>query len=238
MINTFLAFFTRQINIIDALGCVPNQMAGITGREDAYLFKKIAYVCLLDYFASLRFHPSACGQPPKKNNERFKRSLEECTGWDVGSLVSLAFLEERLQKMAPDGRLHKYVYERLKAFGSDFGGTISAKEIDEEPETLLKLASEEKEERAIGSCRHYSIMYRYRNNLVHQARRPGQACEILGEDTSEACYFTYINDSSLHLLYPMSLFKRLCNSSLHNLVGYLTLNNLNPYQLEDDDIYF
>jgi hypothetical protein len=139
-----------------------------------------------------------------------------------------------LPKASSDGRLAKHINQKLTNLGNDFGDTVCAEDVDEKPEELLELASTEAEEEAVLYCQHYSILYRYRNNLVHQARRPGGAAELLGEDQTEACYHTYAGDSSVYLLYPVGLFRRLCISSLENLGRYLDKSKLDPHELEDD----
>jgi len=160
----------------------------ITGREDVTLHKKIAYVSFLDCFAGLRFHRAAYGQLSRENKKRFIRFLDQYADWRVGGMISLSFLSDRLPKASSGGRLDRYIYQKLSSLGNSFGDTVSAADLDEAPESLLELASTETEEKAILHCQHYSIMYRYRNNLVHQARRPGGASEILGGDKNEACY--------------------------------------------------
>jgi hypothetical protein len=234
MLDNFMDFFRRQIEVVNALGCTPNETAGLTGREDVTLYKKIAYVSLLDCFASLRFHRAGYTQLSRNNNKRFTRFLKECAGWKVGCLISLAFLSDRLPKASSEGRLAKYINQKLTNLGNNFGDTVCAEDVDESPEGLLALASTETEEDAVFYCQHYSIMYRYRNNLVHQARRPGGAAELLDQDQAEACYHTYAGDPAVYLLYPLGLFKRLCVSSLENLGRYLEKNNLDPHRLEDD----
>ena len=111
---------------------------------------------------------------------------------------------------------------------------VCAENADERPANLFVLASNEAEEVAILNCQHYSIMYRYRNNLVHQAKRPGGASEFMGQDQTEACYHNYTGDPAMYLLYPLGLFRRLCESSLEKLGKYLDENKLDPHLLEDD----
>jgi len=231
--ETFREFFRRQIEVVDALGCLPNEMVGITDRENVTLYKKIAYVSFLDCFASLRFSKDAFGKPSRNNRKRFIDFLQQDAAWEVGSMISLSFLNEKLLNVKTDGKLVRYINEKL-CLGYDFGDTISAAKIDESIEPLLKLASTEAEKKAIRDCQHYSIMYRYRNNLVHQARRPGRASENLGKDNDEACYHTYAGKSVLYLLYPIALFKRLCVTSLNKLGRYFEENKLDPLALEDD----
>ena len=233
-IETFVVFFKRQIEVVNALSCLPDEMVAVTAHEDVTLHKKIVYVSLLDCFASLRFHEAAHGQLARHNKKRFTLFLKECADWNVGGLTSLVFLDDWLQEASPGGRLAQYVTEKLTILGNDFGDTVSAIDVDEEPETLFKFSSTEAEKEAILHCQHYSIMYRYRNNLVHQARRPGGACEMLGENQSEACYHTYAGNPAIYLLYPIALFKKLCTSSLENVDHYLQENNLDPYGVEVD----
>jgi hypothetical protein len=234
MLGNFMDYFRQQIEVVNALGCASNETAGLTGREDVTLYKKIAYVSLLDCFAGIRFNRAAYAQLSRKNNKRFTRFLEECGGWEVGGLISLDFLRDSLPKASADGRLSKYINQKLSKLGNDFGDTVCAEDLDESPAKLLALASTEAEEEAILHCQHYSIMYRYRNNLVHQARRPGGAAEFMGQDQTEACYHNFAGDPAMYLLYPLGLFRRLCESSLEKLGRYLEENKLDPHQLEDD----
>jgi len=234
MLGNFIEYFRKQIKVVNALGCAPDEIVGLTGRENVTLYKKIAYVSLLDCFASVRFNRHAYSQLFKKNNIRFTRFLEECGDWEVGGLISLDFLRDRLPKASTNGRLSKYISQKLSNLGNEFGDTICAKDVDESPAKLLALASTEAEEEAILHCQHYSIMYRYRNNLVHQARRPGGAAEFMSQDQTEACYHNYAGDPAMYLLYPLGLFRRLCESSLEKLERYLEENKLDPHNLEDD----
>ena len=98
MLDDFMGFFKRQIELVNALGYTSNRMVSITGQENVSLYKKIAYVSLLDCFASLRFHKAAYGQLFKQNNKRFTRFLGECANWRVGGLISLTFLTEKLPR--------------------------------------------------------------------------------------------------------------------------------------------
>jgi hypothetical protein len=91
-------------------------------------------------------------------------------GWKVGGPISLAFLSYTLPRASSDGRLAKHINQKLTNLGNAFGDTVCAEDVDESPEKLLALAFTEAEEEAVLNCQHYSIMYRYRNNLVHQAR--------------------------------------------------------------------
>ena len=134
--------------------------------------------------------------------------------------------------------LATYVSKKFNSFGKNFGDTISAMDIDEKPENLFKLSFREEEKKAIRHCQHYSIMYRYRNNLIHEARRPGEASEMMGENQDEACYHSYADDPSICLLYPLDLFKRLCFSSIESLGTYLRDNKIDPFSLEKENRFF
>lgn len=226
-IDSLISFFENQVEVVNALS-YPSKEADVT------LYKKIAYVSMLDCFSGLRFHKAAYPELHKKNKMRFTRFLEECANWDVGCLISLTFLNNRLSKKSSDGSLAKHVNNKLATLGNDFGGTIDAKSVDESPKQLLALASTEIEEKTILSCQHYSILYNYRNNLVHQARRPGGAAEFMGQGKIEACYHNYVHNSAIYLLYPLGLFKRLCSNSLENLKNYFEENSIDPQKLEDD----
>jgi hypothetical protein len=238
MLENFVSFFYRQIDIVSTLSSISIEETTKSERKNIDLFKKIAYVSLLDCFAGLRFNRTTHGQLSRHNNKRFTRFLEEYADWKVGKLISLVFLSDRLAKVSSDGKLVKHVNQKLGNLGNSFGDTVCADNIDEAPEALLSLTSTEAEEEAILHCQHYSIIYRYRNNLVHQARRAGGAIESIGEDQAEACYYAYPSDSTMHLLYPTALFRRLCINSFENLWRYMEKNKLDPDKLEDDPKYF
>ena len=119
-----------------------------------------------------------------------------------------------------------------------FVNSVNISEIDEEISALKNLSINEKEEELIEYCQHYSILYRYRNYLVHEARSPGGTMQSMAIDQYTACYHQYVNDERLHLLYPVGLMKRIVTNSVELLREYLKKKQIDPYERVEDVIRF
>ena len=101
------------------------------------------------------------------------------------------------------------------------------------PDELLKLSMNEKEEKAIWESQHYSILYRYRNFLVHELRQPGEGMEFMGR--GKPCYHGYIKKPGRwHILYPIEHFWYLVQTSINRMNEYFKEKQINPYDYFSD----
>lgn len=122
------------------------------------------------------------------------------------NLVSLPFLEDQLTRFGlGKSRLGTHVSKKVGSFDMDAGGHLGISQIDEPLATLSTMASTEREEEAIADQQHYSLLYRYRNYLLHEWREPGSSMEI-DSLRSEPYYHGYVRDPKWYLVYPMQVF--------------------------------
>src|SRR5690606_1097183 len=158
--------------------------------------------------AGIRFPPSTFPELARSNRARFLRFLAEHATWEEASLVSVPFLSSQLEAKGLDrSALAMHVAEKLSAYSTEMPIALRAVRLDEAPGTLEQLAKSEAERVAIEHCSHPSILYRYRNHIVHESRIPGYAMEIYDEPTAHYC--SYINDPHWRLAYPFLMFERI-----------------------------
>lgn len=88
--------------------------------------------------------------------------------------------------------------------------------------------------KCIKRCRHFHLIYGYRNYLVHEFREPGYAMELFGEGQTEPSYHSYLNNPVLRLLYPVGFFRRLAEQVVATLEAWFIENDENPYNRVHD----
>jgi len=233
-IERFIGHFEKQVQIIDKLSF---SLIEEDEDEKLYIQKEILLVSLIDSLSNIRFNKINFPQLAKKNRERFVRFVKEYSEWKDGNLVSIVFLRDNFSKEFKNNPLFKYIDEKVKNY-TQLDQWKAVNEIDEEVTELKLLAVNEKEEEAIEYYQHYSILYRYRNYLIHEARKPGYGMEFMSYEKDFAIYHSYINDETLHLLYPIGLIKRITCDSISNIKTYFKEQNINPYAFVNDTLRF
>ena len=194
-IEQFCSYFRRQLEVISQLDVDWNSLPG-SAIEDYQVrfYRKTLLVVGLDTLAGIRFPKSKYPVLARQNRERFTRFVKEFACWFDGDRVSLPFLKDNLsQRHLVQGTLGSHVTNKLSQFSVEAGGHLEVSQIDEPSEPLLNLAQAEQEEEAIVECQHYSLLYRYRNYLVHQSREPGTSMEV-NSLHSEPYYHGYVDD--------------------------------------------
>ena len=234
-IEEFCSYFTGQAQVIDALDLNQGKLSGLSFEDfQIRYYKKVLFVTAIDTLAGVR---SAEVNYPKlwqQNRDRFIRFVKEYSKWNNGDLISVPFLYDQLNShKGCRGELIDYLKNRLNQFGINFG-SVGISDMDVKSNLLLSLAKDEKEERVIRDYQHYSILYRYRNYLIHESREPGRGMEGIGSD--EPYYHQYRDDEKWHLIYPTGLFQTLLIQSIKNLKEYLLKNRLDPFKLLKEDI--
>jgi len=229
-INDFCSFFEHQLNVIKKLDVDWDSLPDLAPEDHQVRFyRKTLLVVGIDTLAGIRFPRAYFPDLYKKNRMRFIRFLKEVAQWTEGESVSIPFLNERLDKAnLGDGTLGRYLKNKLAKFDVTAGGQPRLTQVDEPAEQLLPYATSEKEETAIFDLQHYSILYRYRNHLVHGYREPGHAMEI-DSLSSEPYYHSYTDDKRWFLVYPMQMFVNIFQSSIQGLKAYLIENGIDPY---------
>ncbi len=228
-IEFFCDYFRDQVRVINALTVNVNAAQGTDQeRHQIRFYKKVLLITHLDTLAGIRYSEGRYPLLNKKNRERFIQFLSASGVWPSGNLVSIPFLVEHTRNgKISNGRLKDFVTAKLKNNFEKGSFNVRASIIDEPFERLLELATTEQEEKLIGEHRHFELLYRYRNYLVHESREPGNAMEVVPED--EAYYHGYINEDRLFLAYPIDLFVGILERSIAYVEDYLKANRLDPY---------
>ena len=228
-IEFFCGYFADQAKVIGALVVDETQAEGTDQeRHQIRFYQKALLITHIDTLAGIRYTEKRYPQLNKRNRERFIQFLESSEAWPEGQLVSIPFLEEYTKSgKIGAGRLKSHITEKLAASYEEGSFNIKACIIDDSSEFLLSLSSTEQEEKAINESRHYELLYRYRNYLVHESREPGNAMEVMPEN--EAYYHGYIGEERLFLAYPLSLFQHIFSRSLEYVRAYLLENAIDPY---------
>lgn len=233
-IDQFCSYFDREIGEIARLSVTNEDGASEPSTASGPLYRKVLCVTMLDTLAGVRFHKKAYPELSKQNRARFSRFVTEHCSWPDANLVSLPFLFEKLREHKLENRtLGESVREKLSQFSTNDGGTVEASVMDEPVTVLLQHATTEKEETAISEYEHISLLYRYRNRLVHESREPGYAMEIFA-DRAAPYYHGYLGKSDWHLGYPLAMFELLLRNGLASFRCYLEENSIDPYAALDD----
>lgn len=234
-IDRFCNYFAEQLEVIKKIDVDPNSLSGGQGAyQQVRLYRKALIVTGLDSLAAIRFPKENYPALSRNNRQRFTRFIEEFTDWEEGSFVSVPFLADKLTKVHREkSALGTHLSERLSQFSSHDGDTPPISRLDQPIEDLLHLAETEKEEEAISEYQHYSLLYRYRNYLVHESREPGAGMEF-DSLVNEPYYHGYINSDKWFLVYPMHFFNRLYETAILEFQDYLTEKSINPYDYVSD----
>jgi hypothetical protein len=231
-IEQFCSYFEGQVLAIGRVTLAPSPENSGAGSE--FVYRKVLYVTALDTLAGLRFHRNAFPQLARHNRERFTRFIKEHASWNVCEYVSLPFLKERLEDIKLSDRpLHRHVSTKLAGFSTNDGGSVSVSSMDESVSELLSHATTEKEEEAIYEYQHLSLLYRYRNSLVHESNQPGSGMEVFAA-YGEPYYHGYLDDTKWYLVYPVGMFQCLLERSILSFQTYLVDNSVDPYSLVED----
>ncbi|MFC1552308.1 hypothetical protein ACFL6P_07045 [Candidatus Latescibacterota bacterium] len=215
-IDQLCEYFQNQLIAIGQLS--------LPGSDDEHLshYKKTLLLTLIDCMAGIRFKGEI-----KDNKKRFTRFVKEYGGWSDGILISTPFMVSTLKEKELEGPLLEKVSNRLNSFDPDAGNSITLGGIDFPPEELKPLVTCEEEKETIDYAQHFTLLYRYRNSLVHEFRKPGNGMEVFSDGSP--CYHSYIGDDSYYLVYPMELFEEITKSAINGIETYFISLQEDPY---------
>jgi hypothetical protein len=149
------------------------------------------------------------GRYPKtregEDKRRFVRLVEEYSGWPDATRVSVSQLkysldhDTRTQSATP----FKSHLNDLLAQTRQFA--LPSVSSDPEHATLLAVGPNTAETQLLSEAKHSSLLYHYRNRLVHEFRRPGYGME-LSSDNSRPYYHSMSDADDVttwELVYPL-----------------------------------
>jgi hypothetical protein len=185
------------------------------------LYQKILYATLLDSL-TIAAAPSLAGN----NKGRFLNLVRTCSNWQDADHISSVQLRLRLEKKnIRSGALYSHVATLAGGFGS--GAVLIGGQHDpiESDLTALVSSNDQNMVKLINKCRYDSLLYVYRNNLVHEFREPGYGGEF-GDDEFPF-YHSMLNEAP-QLSFPLEFFRRLCFSCIWGVHDILVRERRDP----------
>jgi len=209
LISKFCSYFDSRIKEIENL--------------NNRLYQKILIVTLMDTLSIAWTRGSE-----KRNKLRFCKLIRECIKWEGSDRISIPMLNYRLVKRSNllndkiTALFNNYKEERIYRIDTDpfYSDFIENILITKEEENLLK------------DTRHTELLYKYRNNLIHEFREPGHGMEISNDNESPYYYLMLnlrTNVETWELVYPKLFLIKLAKTALISLKHNLLEKDLNPY---------
>lgn len=174
------------------------------------------------------------------NRERFTGIVAHFGDWPNHSRVSaphISYLLSNLRAPAYEAAREFIAQTIRKNSDSSLVSLSSDPELDE----VKKLWPVPPEQKLVGqlslsSFTHLSLLYQYRNSLVHELRESGRGMEFNDND-DEPFYHGMtsvesdgsVGGQSLELVYPLNFYFRLTESVIANVERYLRKNRIDPY---------
>jgi hypothetical protein len=203
-----------------------NQLAKIQKLKDR-LHKKTLLLVILDTLGRARY-PNA----KKQTKTRFCQLVKEHIRWQDGLRVSLY----RVLILSPPtnpSKLRDFAHTSVSKW-KDWGPLELT--VDPLISDVEILATTDEERKLLSDSTHLSLLYAYRNHLIHEFREPGAGMELDQRETSPYYHpMTHLQTDgqdereSWELVYPLGFFVALVESCLKNLNHYLLENDLDPY---------
>jgi hypothetical protein len=207
------------------------------------VYQKTQYACLLDVMGKAAFPHFS-----KMNRNRFLSVIESLCAFPDSNRISIPHLHHQANtKNVPKlNSLKTYARGEVSKWSD---GDLITLDRDPQLQDLLQqfpnLVRVEREH--LEKLQHKSLIYSYRNGLVHEARMVGHAVQF---SSDEIPYYISLSDLDLSngtakmgssrwiLVYPILFFKKLCIDALDNLPAFLRQRNINPLDAFSLNDYF
>lgn len=235
-ITRFVSYFRRQVDFVSTLAGEQSIVVDTSDPETrGALHKKVLFSAILDCLAGVRYRGELQG-----NRKRFMGLLESHADWAEGDHVSVPIFFERLGKDAQSSALRDRLLKNLSRYSTDRGNSLPLKAFDEPFTDLEKLASTERERKMLVQSRHFELLYKYRNFIVHEFREPGYAMEAFADGGEAPAYHSYLGPGAKwRLLYPVGFFRARASAALISLEQYFRTHGIDPYsRVAPSDTWF
>jgi hypothetical protein len=213
-IDNFVNYFLEQWENIDSLAVTKY-------RASENLYRKILYVILFDSL-SIAARPSLL----VKNQARFGNLTNLLTAWPDQSRVSAPQLKLILeQKKLPTGLLYQKVSEMVGNWPEGISVLLGC-DCDPLESDLDSMIASPEERKAVKDSRYDSLLYSYRNSLLHEFREPGYGMEF--REDVQPVYHSLI-DHPWQFAFPLEFIRRLCFTAIWDVRDLLYAEHRNPY---------
>ena len=184
------------------------------------LYRKVLYLILFDTL-SIAARPSLIA----RNQARFLHLTNALTAWPDRSRVSAQQLKLSLERRKLDtGALYQCAVATVGRWPE--GSVLLGSDCDPTELSLESLISSPDEKKVVGENRYDSLLYQYRNSLLHEFREPGYGMDIRHD--AQPVYHSMI-DEPWQLVFPLEFFRRLCLTAIWDVRDLLLAERRDPY---------
>ena len=184
------------------------------------LYTKILYVILLDTLSV-----AAAPALANRNRERFLNLIRSCAAWPEASRVSAPQLKLSLEvRKLNAGVLYEYAASTVIKWPE--GRILYGSECDPTEEDLQPHIISQTESKVVSDSRYDSLLYVYRNSLLHEFREPGYGMDF--RDDIQPYYHSVMNQP-WQLVFSAEFLRHLCFGAIWAVNDLLLRERRNPY---------
>jgi hypothetical protein len=210
-----------------------SKLSAVRALEEE-LFQRPLLLSMLESIGKCRYSPILTGDVKLRNGLRFKKLVNEHGNWPEVGKHSLPQILYRLEEQGVvTGDLYAWVSSVVAGWRTGEPQFLSA---DGETTTLMAVVTSGKEKAAVDSARHDSLLWIYRNSVVHEFREPGYPWPFPETHTPHYIHMTDVAGAQLgrrpetwELSYPVFWLEGLVRSVLAGLASHCNAHGLNPY---------
>jgi hypothetical protein len=174
----------------------------------------------------------------RNNYKRFEKLIKEFCEWEDGKRVSVQQLNLLLEKTEEQDyeTLKRYVRDKLSRYPISSPVPFN---YDPTLEEIRPFIPDNKiNDVGIDYFTHVSLLWKFRNTLVHEARGIG-AQDLFDESVPHYIHYTQVardNEGRIiktrywQKLYPLQFFNDLVDKAITNIEPYLIQNEINPFE--------
>lgn len=222
-IDSYCAFFRRQL--ADAK------------TVQSEFFRRVLLLSMVESLAKSRYSPRLTGGSTLAKGESFSRLVVEYGEWPEATLYSVPQLCYLLADQGlQTGPLHTRVEQELQSWSTGQPVVLAA---DLRIEDVAPLVAPPVQQNIVDSARHDQLLWRYRNNLVHEFREPGYPWSFDHvhsphySSMSHATPGVGITATTWELSYPIDWLEGLVETIVESLRSYWKSNDLDPREAYD-----
>jgi hypothetical protein len=196
-----------------------DEAAALTNRS----FRMVLYLVMIDALGKVRFPEQ------QENRKRFIDFVQAHGGWSDGERVSLPQAELALRKIGGPPEQVTFVSRRLGRWEEATFHDLCEDPLGMEfPHPLGELER----------CRHVSLLWEFRNTLLHEFRQPGLGMDFgVRRDTVHYMQVESeraLGQSTWELIIPDGFLEQLARQALASLAGWLRSEGRNPWEEFED----
>lgn len=224
-INTFVSVIKQHLDFVKS-----------NDFKFSTLYKKIICVGIIDLL-SKTVYPNV-----KYNRTRVKKYINNYAPHCIWNKVSLGHLIRLLELTDSNEFIKIEEYAKNKLGKSNSPAEPRVEFIDPDYHIIKELwpsKIEKINKIKLTDLKHVNLFYNYRNNLVHELRRPGG---LIDDNINHKVPFYYglLSDNYEYfwkLVYPLGFFYDICTSALANTKKHYLNTNTNPYKIVGNSDY-